>query len=66
MNITLYTTHCPKCKVLETKLQQRGLEYETIEDENIMVEKGFLSAPMLEIDGEVFDFSGAINWLKNN
>lgn len=64
MNITLYTTHCPKCKVLETKLQQRGLEYETVEDENIMVEKGFLSAPMLEIDGEVFDFSGAINWLK--
>ena len=64
MNITLYTTHCPKCKVLETKLQQRELEYETVEDENIMVEKGFLSAPMLEIDGEVFDFSGAINWLK--
>ena len=64
MNITLYTTHCPKCKVLETKLQQRGLEYETVEDENIMVEKGFLSAPMLEIDEEVFDFSGAINWLK--
>ena len=66
MNITLYTTHCPKCKVLETKLQQKGLEYETVEDENIMVEKGFLSAPMLEIDEEVFDFSGAINWLKNN
>ena len=64
MNVTLYTTHWPKCKVLETKLQQRGLEYETVEDENIMVEKGFLSAPMLEIDGEVFDFSGAINWLK--
>lgn len=64
MNITLYTTHCPKCKVLETKLQQRGLEYEIIEDENIMVEKGFLSAPMLQIDEEVLDFSGAINWLK--
>ena len=64
MNITLYTTHCPKCKVLETKLQQRGLKYETVEDENIMAEKGFLSAPMLEIDEEVFDFSGAINWLK--
>ena len=26
--ITLYTTHCPKCKVLEAKLTKKGIEYQ--------------------------------------
>lgn len=64
MNITLYTTGCPKCKVLETKLQQQNLDFATVEDEQIMVDKGFMTAPMLEVDGEIMDFSAAINWLK--
>ena len=64
MKVILYTTHCPKCKVLETKLNQKNIEHEIIEDEQIMLDKGFMSAPMLEIDGEVMDFAAAINWTK--
>lgn len=62
--VILYTTHCPKCKVLETKLRQAHVEYEIIEDENVMLNKGFMEAPKLEVDGEVLNFSGSINWLK--
>ena len=66
MDITLYTTHCPKCKVLEAKLAQKNIDFKAIDDEQIMIDKGFMSAPMLEVDGEILDFSGAINWLKTN
>ena len=37
----LYTTHCPKCKVLETKLNQKNIIYESIEDTKVMEDKGF-------------------------
>lgn len=63
--ITLYSTHCPKCNVLEKKLNIKKLEYTLVEDEDLMVEKGFLSAPMLEVDGKVMTFKDAIDWLEN-
>lgn len=63
--ITLYSTHCPKCNVLEKKLNIKKLKYTLVEDENLMVEKGFLSAPMLEVDNQLFTFKEAIEWLEN-
>ncbi len=64
MKVTFYTTHCPKCGVLEKKLQIANIEFETVEDVDKMTEKGFMSAPMLEVDGEVMDFGAAIKWLN--
>lgn len=64
MNIILYTTHCPRCVVLESKLKQKDIEYTSCEDINIMSEKGFMSAPMLEVDGKVMDFKTANNWIN--
>jgi len=29
-----------------------------------MIEKGFMSMPMLQIDGEIMNYLNAINWLK--
>lgn len=63
--ITLYTTHCPKCMVLENKLKEKNIEYEAITDVSIMQNKGFLSAPTLEVDGEILDFMQAIKWVSN-
>jgi glutaredoxin len=64
MKTVLYSTHCPKCKVLETKLKQKGIEFEEINDVEIMKSKGFVSAPKLEIDGVVYDFKEAVEWIK--
>ena len=64
MKVILYSTHCPKCNVLSKKLEQNNIEYETIDNEDIMINKGFMTAPMLEVDGELMDFSAAIKWLK--
>lgn len=64
MDIILYTTHCPRCEVLKKKLDSAGIKYKLIEDINIMQEKGFLTAPMLEVDGEVMDFIAANTWVN--
>ena len=56
MSVTLYTTHCPRCEVLKKKLDNAGIKYAIVEDEKKMLDKGFTSAPMLEVDGEIMDF----------
>ena len=63
--IKLYTIGCPKCKVLELKLKQKNVEYETIEDMEVMKEKGFMSLPMLEVDGNIYNFSEAVKFLNS-
>lgn len=59
MEITLYTTDCPKCKILESKLEEKGAEYKICKDQDIMIEKGFMSAPVLEVDGKTMTFGVA-------
>lgn len=64
MNIVLFSTKCPKCKVLEAKLKQSNIEFEEINDVNLMVQKGFKSAPVLEVDGVAYNFKEAVDWIK--
>ena len=64
MKIVLYTTYCPKCKVLEKKLQQKNLVYEEVTDIDVMTEKGLMSVPVLEVDGEIMDFKAASDWIN--
>ena len=64
MNIVLYSTHCPRCVVLEKKLNQKGIDYNEVNDISIMEEKGFLSVPILEVDGKIMDFKEANDWIN--
>ena len=63
MNVVLYTTHCLKCKVLETKLKQKGIEYQEVTDTAIMQEKGFEFMPVLEVDGVAYELGEAAKWI---
>lgn len=45
--IKFYTTHCPKCHVLELKLKQKGIDYEEFDNVEEMLAKGLTSAPYL-------------------
>lgn len=62
--ITLYTTHCPKCVVLEKKLQQKGIEYNTVEEIAKMEQLGIYFTPALEVDKKVMNFTNAIAWVN--
>lgn len=64
MQITLYTTYCPKCNVLKQKLDDKQISYSIVDDMNIMVDMGFKSAPILEVDGQFYDFTHAIQWIN--
>ena len=63
--IKLYSTHCPKCKILEKQLKKHDIEFEVIDDEEVMINKGFKSAPKLEINGQILDFSEAMTKLMS-
>ena len=65
MDVILYTTGCPKCNVLKIKLNNKEIPYTEITDINLMKEKGFYQAPMLEVNGQVMDFTTANNWLNS-
>ena len=65
-NIIFYTTNCPKCKVLKTKMDAVKLTYNTCEDVEKMLSLGIQTAPALGINGEILDFGQAIKWLKEN
>ena len=60
--IIFHSSHCPRCKVLESKLKQKRIEYEENNDIQIMIDKGLEMAPALEVDGKMMDFKEAINW----
>lgn len=64
MNVTLYSTNCPKCQILETKLNKKGISYSIVTDINVMIEKGFIQVPVLEVDGEVKEFRAANTWVE--
>lgn len=63
MSVVFYSTHCPKCKVLEAKLKQKNINYEEINDVKIMQERGFEFAPVLEVDGTAYSFKEAVDWI---
>lgn len=63
--ITLYSTGCPKCKILEQKLDNANIEYNICNDINKMEEKGFMSLPMLEVNDEIMGFGEAVKWINN-
>ncbi len=65
MNVVLYTTGCPKCKMLEARLKMKKVEYKEVTDADLMIEKGFMSAPMLEVDEKIMNYNNAIEWLNN-
>lgn len=64
MKVTFYSTHCPKCLVLEKKLQQKNITYDEVNDVDVMTAKGYMTVPMLEVDGVSLDFKKANDWLN--
>lgn len=65
MNVVFYTIDCPKCRVLESKLKAKKVIFEECRDIEIMQEKGFENAPMLEVDGTAMGFGEAVKWINN-
>lgn len=62
--VVFYSTHCPKCKVVEMKLQQKNVAYTECNDTEVMKSKGLHSAPALEVDGKILEFADAVKYIN--
>lgn len=64
MNITLYSTGCPKCIVLKKKLTEKNIEYTENNDIETMASLGIDQVPVLSVDGELLQFADANKWIN--
>ena len=62
--VTLYSTGCPRCNVLKQKLDSKNIEYEGINDIDVMTEKGLETVPVLDVDGQIMQFKEATDWIN--
>lgn len=64
MDVIFYSTHCSMCNVLEKKLKAKNIDYTEINDTDIMMGKGIMTAPCLEVDGNIMKFGEAVKWVN--
>lgn len=64
MKVILYSTGCPKCNVLKQKLDEVGIVYEVNSNVDEIMKLGVRSVPVLSVDGKLYLFMDAINWLN--
>lgn len=62
--VILYTIGCPKCKVLETLLKQKNINFEMCTDIEKMKQKKIAQAPVLEVNDVLYTFTDAVKWVK--
>ena len=60
----LYSTGCPKCTVLESKLAQKNIDYIVDDDIDVMMSKGIEIVPVLEVNGEMMNFKSAVDYVN--
>lgn len=65
MNVVLYSTGCPKCKVLKAKLDNTWIKYEIVDDVDEMLRLGISTVPCLGIDGDIMDFKESVDWINS-
>ncbi len=58
--ITLFSTGCPKCRVLKKKLDAAHIPYTVIGDVDVMLGLGIKSVPVLKVGDDLLSFEKAI------
>ena len=65
--IILYSTAtCERCKIVKRMLDAHQVNYTSINDKQLMIDKGFEQVPVLEVDERIIeDFTSILAWLEN-
>lgn len=63
--IKLLTTHCPRCTVLQKKLDAKNIFYIEITDVEEIQSYGVDTVPALIVDKVIMDFPAAVQWINN-
>lgn len=62
--IVLYTTGCPKCKILEKKLKDKKVSFDVCNDVEEMKKNNITSVPVLNVSGKMLDFYNAVQYVN--
>lgn len=63
-SIELFTTDCPKCRLLKTMLVKRNMGFTEVTDIEAMTQMGLQTVPWLRVNGEMLDFERAVTWIN--
>lgn len=61
----LISNGCKKCKILQSKLDEKGLGYDKSDNMQELIDLGFKTVPVLEVDGEYMEFGRAMKWIQD-
>lgn len=64
-DIVLYSNDCPKCKVLNKKLEQKGISFTKSDDIEFLKKNNFYTVPVLSVDGKLLVFEEAIVYINS-
>lgn len=57
---------CGMCRALKQQLESRNIPFEDCQDIDYMKSIGITSTPVMEIDGNRYNFAQAIHYIKEN
>ena len=67
--ITLYSTHCPKCNILEGLMKKKGMEFNLVDNQEevlkIAGENNIVSAPFAKIDDKFYTTKELQEYIKS-
>ncbi len=64
--MTIYSTGCPKCKLLEKELQKHNISFQVESDIEALKAMGISTVPVLRDGEKFFSFEQAIKYLREN
>lgn len=64
MKIILYSTNCGKCGILKEELARKDVDFELNTNRQEMINLGMKSAPGLRVDDKLFDFTEAMDFIR--
>ena len=69
MHITLFSNDCPRCKVLEKKMMQKGIVFSINKNQNDLMaaaaQAGLQSTPIVQVDQQWMDFATANQFINS-
>lgn len=62
--VILYSTGCPMCDVLKTKMDEAGIAYQECNSLEDMEKLNITAVPVVDNGEELLSFREAIEWVK--
>lgn len=62
--IILYSTGCPRCTVLKSKMNSKHIAFEEVNDVDQMERIGISTVPWLSVNGKLLEFADAVRWVN--